>query len=387
MITTFLYFSFMFIYNILFFTVLIILILYAIIFYVYGKFWRSYDKYIEYDIDKKNVSIVIAHRNDVERLCLLINDLESQDCINISYELIIVDDHSENKQLENLKHAISDKRWVKLLSLDDGINGKKHAMKLGVKSAQGTIILSTDSDCRVLKSWVRAMVKLFYRKDLNVICGPVTLIRREGFFYIFQVLDFLSLVASGGGSININKPIFCNGANIAFRKEIYEGISDSIFENFATDDVSMINYINSVYSKSIFFLKHKEAIVSTHSNINLSSFIRQKIRWIHFAKKEKNIYSLIIAIVVFLANLFLCLSFIFLFLDIFSSISILVFLNIFIIKCCIDYYFMKPILSFFGHKDLSKYIFPFQIIYAIYSTVIVLLSYILKPKWKGRAIH
>ena len=260
-------------------------------------------------------------------------------------------------------------------------------MKLGVKSAQGTIILSTDSDCRVLKSWVRAMVKLFYRKDLNVICGPVTLIRREGFFYIFQVLDFLSLVASGGGSININKRIFRNGANIAFRKEIYEGISDSIFENFATDDVSMINYINSVYSKSIFFLKHKEAIVSTHSNINLSSFIRQKIRWIHFAKKEKNIYSLIIAIVVFLANLFLCLSFIFLFLDIFSSISILVFLNIFIIKCCIDYYFMKPILSFFGHKDLSKYIFPFQIIYAIYSTVIVLLSYILKPKWKGRAIH
>ena len=82
----------------------------------------TYDKYIEYDIDKKNVSIVIAHRNDVERLCLLINDLESQDCINISYELIIVDDHSENKQLENLKHAISDKRWVKLLSLDDGIN-------------------------------------------------------------------------------------------------------------------------------------------------------------------------------------------------------------------------------------------------------------------------
>tara|TARA_B100000482_G_C12537545_1_gene270957 strand:- start:222 stop:917 length:696 start_codon:yes stop_codon:yes gene_type:complete len=231
------------------------------------------------------------------------------------------------------------------------------------------------------------MVNFFHEKDLNVVCAPVTLIRRQGFFYIFQVLDFLSLVAAGGGSMNINKPIFCSGANIAFRKEIYEGISDSVFEDFATDDVSMINYINSVYSKSVFFLKHKEAIVSTHSNINLSSFIRQKIRWIHFAKKEKNIYSLIIAIVVFLANLLLFLSFIFLFFDMFSSVSILVFLNIVIVKWCIDYYFIKPVLSFFGYKHLAKYIFPFQIIYAIYSTVIVLLSYILKPKWKGREIH
>ncbi|MBE50717.1 MAG: hypothetical protein CMP51_03390 [Flavobacteriales bacterium] len=387
MITTFLYFSFMFIYNILFYAVLIILILYAIVFYIYGKFWRSYDKYIEYDIDEKHVSVVIAHRNDFERICSLISDLENQDCTNLIYELIIVDDHSEKTQLENLKNIISEKRWIKLVSLTDGINGKKNAMKLGVESSQGTIILSTDSDCRVLRSWVRTMVNFFHEKDLNVVCAPVTLIRRQGFFYIFQVLDFLSLVAAGGGSMNINKPIFCSGANIAFRKEIYEGISDSVFEDFATDDVSMINYINSVYSKSVFFLKHKEAIVSTHSNINLSSFIRQKIRWIHFAKKEKNIYSLIIAIVVFLANLLLFLSFIFLFFDMFSSVSILVFLNIVIVKWCIDYYFIKPVLSFFGYKHLAKYIFPFQIIYAIYSTVIVLLSYILKPKWKGREIH
>ena len=377
----------MFIYNILFYAVLIILILYAIVFYIYGKFWRSYDKYIEYDIDEKHVSVVIAHRNDFERICSLISDLENQDCTNLIYELIIVDDHSEKTQLENLKNIISEKRWIKLVSLTDGINGKKNAMKLGVESSQGTIILSTDSDCRVLRSWVRTMVNFFHEKDLNVVCAPVTLIRRQGFFYIFQVLDFLSLVAAGGGSMNINKPIFCSGANIAFRKEIYEGISDSVFEDFATDDVSMINYINSVYSKSVFFLKHKEAIVSTHSNINLSSFIRQKIRWIHFAKKEKNIYSLIIAIVVFLANLLLFLSFIFLFFDMFSSVSILVFLNIVIVKWCIDYYFIKPVLSFFGYKHLAKYIFPFQIIYAIYSTVIVLLSYILKPKWKGREIH
>jgi hypothetical protein len=54
------------------------------------------------------------------------------------------------------------------------------------------------------------------------------------------------------------------------------------------------------------------------------------------------------------------------------------------IKYVIDYLFLKEVLDFFGRKDLLTYLLPFEIINAIYTVIIITLSLVYSPKWKGR---
>ena len=56
------------------------------------------------------------------------------------------------------------------------------------------------------------------------------------------------------------------------------------------------------------------------------------------------------------------------------------------IKYLTDYLFLKEVLFFFRRKDLLIYLLPFEIINAIYTVVIVTLSLVYSPKWKGRRI-
>ena len=56
------------------------------------------------------------------------------------------------------------------------------------------------------------------------------------------------------------------------------------------------------------------------------------------------------------------------------------------IKYLTDYLFLKEVLDFFRRKDLLIYLLPFEIINAIYTVVIVPLSLVYSPKWKGRRL-
>ena len=54
------------------------------------------------------------------------------------------------------------------------------------------------------------------------------------------------------------------------------------------------------------------------------------------------------------------------------------------IKYVTDYLFLKEALDFFRRKDLLIYLLPFEIINAIYTVIIITLSLVYSPKWKGR---
>ena len=154
-----------------------------------------------------------------------------------------------------------------------------------------------------------------------------------------------------------------------------------------------LNYIHKNYKGSISFVKDIRATITTQLNETYRSFIKQKIRWINFAKAEKNIYSFYVSLVVFLMNTFLILHFILLLKsilynnqDILYSLDIYIFLFIFFSKFIVDYIFISSALKFFRLESLSIYIFPFQIIFAFYVLLIVPLSYIIKPEWKNNSL-
>jgi cellulose synthase/poly-beta-1,6-N-acetylglucosamine synthase-like glycosyltransferase len=197
-----------------------------------------------------------------------------------------------------------------------------------------------------------------------------------------QALEFSSLIGSGAGAIGVNNAIFCNGANMAYRKEIFLEVNEfSIDTAVSGDDVFLLHSVKAKYPNSIAFAKEKSAIVITDAVQTFSGFINQRKRWTAKSSGYKDNASIYTSFLVLFTNL----AFVFLFAIPFWNIE---YFNLFIlfygVKFLVDLILLFPILKFFNRIDLVKWIFPFEIFYSFYIVLIVVLSFTKSFEWKGR---
>ena len=188
------------------------------------------------DKSKFRLSVVIAVRNEEKKLLSLINSLQSQDYDKNLYDVIIVDDHSQDNSLKILQEQAS--LWSNLIVLkqDALLSGKKKAILKGVKESKNDIILTTDADCSFNKNWLSSMSSFFTNETINLVSGPVSYKSSNSFFKKIQALEFLSLIGSAAGAIGINKPILCNGANLAYRRKVFLESTNYESDNIMSGD-------------------------------------------------------------------------------------------------------------------------------------------------------
>ena len=336
------------------------------------------------DVEKNeyfpSISIVIAMRNQELEIVRLLKSLKSQIYPKEKIEFILVNDHSSDST-----YAIAKKfklENLNIIKMPEGIFGKKNAISQGVSSAKGKIILVSDADCFFSPNWAKKMVSYFSDENINLVSGPVTFKKRNGFFQKFQALEFISLIGSGAGAIANNNPIFCNGANMAYRKNIFLELNDYSQENTVSgDDVFLLHSIKSKYNNSIVFAKDQDAIVITDSMQNFSSFINQRNRWVSKSSKYQDLQTIYVSFLI----LFMNLIFIFLFISMFiNKQNYMFFLAFYFFKYFVDLFLLYPVLIFFDRKDLIKWIFPFEFFYSFYIILIVVVSIFKKFEWKNR---
>ena len=80
------------------------------------------------DKSKFRLSVVIAVRNEEKKLLSLINSLQSQDYDKNLYDVIIVDDHSQDNSLKILQEQASLWSNLRVLKQDVQLSGKKKAI-------------------------------------------------------------------------------------------------------------------------------------------------------------------------------------------------------------------------------------------------------------------
>ncbi|MBU2649968.1 MAG: glycosyltransferase, partial [Bacteroidetes bacterium] len=173
---------------------------------------------------RPSVSVIVAVRNEARRIGLLIGDLLKQEA---SFELIIVDDHSDDGTVEVVRRILEKHPGIlyRLLKQPDGQTGKKAAIEAGIRASRGELVVTTDGDCRVGPLWVTALAAFYARYHHKFISGPVCYENKKGFLASLSSLEFLSLVGTGAGAIGAGMPIMCNGANLAFEKKVYMEIA------------------------------------------------------------------------------------------------------------------------------------------------------------------
>ena len=357
-----------------------IVILYAIKIFEYSIGWNRI-KPLKKNI-YKDVSIVIALRNEEKEVDNLVKSLKNQTYPVDRIQFILVNDHSTDSTLSLLEKV--DLNNLEIVNMPDGEFGKKSSILRGIQKATGEIILASDADCIFSSNWVSAMVSYFSDDEVMLVSGPVAFNKENSVFNNFQALEFTSLIGSGAGAIGINNPIFCNGANMAYRKDVFLEVNNFEKDSAVSgDDVFLLHSIKKSYDRSIAFAKDKDAIVYTKSVNTIKEFFNQRKRWTAKSigyKDWTSIYTSFLVLFVNVIGLFLIGI---LFFDM-SYINYVI--GYFSAKFLIDLYFLSKVLNFFNRKDLIKWILPFEIVYSFYIVLIVFLSFINTFEWKGR-IH
>jgi glycosyltransferase involved in cell wall biosynthesis len=146
-------------------------------------------------------SIVIAARDEEQRIRSCLLSLLAQDYPSERFEVIVVDDGSRDDTAHIVEKLCVQDARLRLLRRSPG-GSKKAALAQAIEQARGEIILTTDADCQVGAQWLRGMLAHF---DANVgvvigfsqIGAPGQVMSWRG---AYEAVDFLQLMTCIWGS-------------------------------------------------------------------------------------------------------------------------------------------------------------------------------------------
>jgi biofilm PGA synthesis N-glycosyltransferase PgaC len=360
-----------------------ILLIYSLLILLYLIGWIGLENYLPGKTKADGlISVVVAYRNEEKHIALLLNDLSRQHYPVQHFEIIAVNDHSEDNSpelVENFRQ--SSKINIIHLNLPEQLSGKKNAIKHGIELSKGRLILTTDADCRVPENWIDTFAKFYhYKKKPKLIIGLVDFRHFSGFLNCLQNLEFLSLMASGAGAAGIRLPTYCNSANLMFDRNTYNAIKDPLKTSIVSgDDTFLLHQVKRMHPNHIFVLKSTDALVKTELAANLKEFLNQRVRWISKGKHYADVHTITASAIVLLANVTVLISMI----AAIADASVLMLLPL-IFKMIIDWIFMTPVLSFFKKRKLHGMIPLLSILYPVYVVFVTTAGLVGGFTWKGR---
>ncbi|RFZ92762.1 glycosyltransferase [Mucilaginibacter conchicola] len=333
------------------------------------------------------ITILIAARNEAERIHLTIEDILAQDYPKHLTEIIIVDDHSTD-DTANIIRSYAD-RGVKLLQLneDKPLNSyKKKAIAEAIASSTGELMVCTDADCRMGSKWLSTIVSYFEIKKPVMISSPVTYFEETSLFERLQTLEFGYLIGIGAAFIGNGRASTCNGANFAYRKDVFYEVGGfkGIDDLASGDDELLLQKVAEVYPHQIGFLKERDAVVYTHAKHTLKEFLQQRRRWASKSTRYKDKKVVALAVCIWLFNLSLLVNAA---MSFYNLNYLLLFLVQFLLKYLIEAAFLLPITSFFKRPGLVSLLIILGPIHILYFVYVGLMGNTRRYAWKGRVVR
>ena len=264
-------------------------------------------KIVKNDLDSNSlnefVSVIIPFRNEENILQRNLASVESQSFPKDRYEIIYVDDNSDDNSVKVIEDNISSNN-VRIIKSENNFNDRAHkklALKMAIENSKGEIIITTDADCFHGRDWLSTMVKKF-DMETGFVSGPVEFVDDGKIFSKLQKLEFSSLIVVGAALIGINEPIICNAANLGFRKSVFKlvnGYEDNL--NLSSgDDEFLMQKISTRTDYKVKFCYDKNAVSYTHPNKTIKEFVNQRKRWasksFYYVKKSITLKLLFIYI-------------------------------------------------------------------------------------------
>ena len=339
-------------------------------------------------------SVIVPFRNEAANLSRLLDSFFRLNYPKTLFEVILVDDDSEDDSVETIRNVLDTKSLKKPFDCAQGDisivknsrtsnSPKKDAITTALKLAQHDWIITTDADCILPKYWLDAFDECIQTNQPNCVVAPITYSDGSLFLKRFQILDILSLQGATVGGFGLKLPFLSNGANFAYRKAIFQAIDGfSGNNNLASgDDIFLLEKLKKIDLKKVLYLKSDQAIVTTKPMADLKSLIHQRLRWASKTSRNPNWFSKLVGLIVFSGNL-ACIAILPVFL--FGLITPRIAIALLVIKFSIDFLLLFKTARFFKQERvLFSYVWS-CLIYPFFSVYIAILSLFKSYEWKGR---
>ncbi len=371
---------------VLVFILFIFLIIYGILISFYHRAWNRLPLFVPAETggeDKVFVSVIIAVRNEASHIRPLIGSLGQQQYPRDLFEVIIVDDHSEDDTWRLLQEASDNE--MHLVVLKNNGQSKKKAIEAGIHSARGTLIVATDADCRFSPLWIRTIVSFYLLNDARFIAAPVAMTGARNLAGVFQTLDFLCLQGITAAAVHKRFHMMSNGANLAYEKKAFLEVNgfEGIDKIPTGDDMLLMHKIYSRYPDKVFYLKSQDAIVTTDPEKTWRAFFEQRIRWASKAVYYQDKRIFYVLLLVYLLNAGLGVMAI---ACIWNASWLFLLILLLLAKTIIEYPFVHSIAAFFQQQRLMKFFAVLQPLHILYIIISGWLGKFGSYTWKNRKL-
>jgi len=227
-------------------------------------------------------SVVVACHNEKNNIKPLLSCLIKQNYPPGNFEILIADDNSTDGTADLVIDFIScregfNKNIIKLLH-NTG-KGKKAALRHAMDEARGEVIIVTDADCRMGQRWISAYSAYYEKCGADMMLGSVSDTSVRRFSSLLAKYEFSALQGITEAAVHAGHPVMCNGANMAFRRDVYLRYSAQLHDDIPSGDDMFLLHAVKHGGGRIKFLGCGAAAVETAAAVSAAALLSQRARW------------------------------------------------------------------------------------------------------------
>lgn len=358
-----------------------------------GSFIIGFDRVKTFELSflnpKTHFTIIIPFRNEEKSLPALLTSISALNYPKDYFEIIFVDDDSDDHSVRFLNaHLLQTENQLANIKVIKNIRSsnspKKDAITLAISEAKNDWIVTTDADSILPTYWLDSFDEFIQKEQPDMIVAPVTYANVNGFLQNFQLLDVLSLQGATIGGFGIKKRFLCNGANLAYKKQLFKTLNgfQGNSEIASGDDVFLLEKASLIKTSNVAYLKCKHTIVCSSALTSRKELIEQRVRWAAKSSAYKNLFGKLAGFIILVQNALLICCLALLGIGILTPKALL---YIFIIKFSIDLFLIHKSAEFFDQKNHLKHYLLASLYYPFFSVYVAFIAVFKGYKWKGRS--
>ncbi|ULT56684.1 glycosyltransferase [Neobacillus drentensis] len=218
------------------------------------------------------VSVVIAAYNEEKVIKRTIQSVLDSTYVNL--EVLVIDDGSKDQTSVVMSENFSNHPKVRRYFKRNG--GKSSAINIGIKKAEGKIIVAIDADTMIAPKAIALLVRHFADDKVAAVSGNVKVGNRRNLITTWQHIEYVTgFNLEKRAHALLNCVTVVPGAIGAWRKQIVENLGNFTNDTLAEDTDLTLRILSAGYKVAI----EDQAYAYTEAPENIRGFLKQRFRW------------------------------------------------------------------------------------------------------------
>ena len=240
------------------------------------------------------ISVIVIARNEEKNIEKCIRSILSQKYPSHLFELILIDDRSDDNTFGIAKQIDHPSfQSFRLVDFPEFIHSpafKKSGIELGVHLSKYDTIVVTDADCIHHEKWLRTHSYAHDHYHTVFGTGPVLIESKNNLLIKMQEMENLVLMVITAAGIRSRLHDIANGANMAFSKKVFRETNPykDNYQFASGDDMFLVEKMRCYFPDRIQFVKSSTAVATTEAVEDWNALLKQRIRR---ARKNRGLQS------------------------------------------------------------------------------------------------